>query len=685
MDPGRSGTVRLRQRYWHGLPVPHDPYHTWMQSVVCRACDHTGVESDLFCAQCGARMRPVSDASPPESSRERAVLDALRKATLGEYEIREELGRGGMATVYLAHEMRLNKKVALKVLSPHVQMVPGMAARFLREAQTAAALEHPNIIPIYAYRESADFVFFTMRYMEGASLYAIAKQVGAFPIAVVRALLADVGGALAFAHAHGVLHRDVKPANVLIGRDGAAMVTDFGIAKQADGEGLTLTGQFLGTPGYMSPEQCRGRDLSPASDQYALGVMAFELLAGQIPFTGTAVGELMAQHLTQQPPDLRELRSDCPRDLAAAVMRMLAKSPHERFTSIDEALAAARAHLVLPSDPARVQLRKWVENPVHARNLANTPISPTPRRPDAPAQAAASATQFSTPTPRRLVPLVREVDPIRWMRSRWLMAVVGAVATSVVIAILASKGGGQPGNSDPLPPPPPQPTSGALVVSQLPAAGTAFVDGARVEGGRMELSPGEHRVRLEAPGYAVTDTVIQVVAGDTVSLTFAAPPLKPVPATPVPVRGTLVVTGLPTGGSIRVDGRRVSSRVELDAGQHAVRLQAPGFVSVDTTVRVAVGETRTLAFASERVPAAPATLPPAPAERGVLMLRVRPFAKVFVDGVLAVEDERLVVTLTEGRHTLRFEKAGFVPLDTAVTVPRADTLRRLFTLQPRTP
>ena len=248
----------------------------------CPSCAEVVVGEDRFCSNCGTRIWHSGGNPNAEASADRLLLEALRRATIGEYEIREELGRGGMATVFLAHDMKMDRKVAVKMLSPHLQMLPGMATRFLREAQTAAGMEHPNIIPIYTYRENADVTFFTMRYVRGASLSAVANEVRQLPISSVRALLWDIGGALSFAHAHGVLHRDVKPGNVLLGRDGSVVVTDFGIAKPSEGHALTLSGELLGTPAYMSPEQCRGSDISFASDQYSLGVMAFELLAGRI-------------------------------------------------------------------------------------------------------------------------------------------------------------------------------------------------------------------------------------------------------------------------------------------------------------------------------------------------------------------------------------------------------------------
>src|SRR5688572_11601571 len=353
------------------------------QSLACPSCEREVLPGDRFCATCGTLLstghRPAADLTSDSQ-----LQEALRLATVGEYEIRGELGRGGMAIVYLAVDLRLGRKVALKVLAPHLQQLPGMAMRFLREAQTAAVLEHPNIIPIYAHRETPDLAFFSMRYVSGLPLSRLADHVRQFPVPLVRALLADIGGALSFAHRHGVLHRDVKPGNVMVGRDGAVFVTDFGIAKQSDVPGLTLTGQFLGTPEYMSPELCRGLAASTSSDQYALGVVMFELLAGTCPFVGNNPMEIMEQQRTAPAPDLRELRPDCPSELADAVATMLAKAPSDRFASIDEAMKAAHATALHHWDPVKAPLQQWIGEHAPERSFAATPVSPLIRTRSAP-------------------------------------------------------------------------------------------------------------------------------------------------------------------------------------------------------------------------------------------------------------------------------------------------------------
>lgn len=287
----------------------------------------------------GAASRPSSAlVSPFEALREQLV-----SATRGEYHILAELGRGGMAAVYLAEEISLGRRVAVKVMVPGLDAGEGMADRFLLEARTAAQLSHPNIIPIYAVRTTDQLRYFVMKYIGGRSLDRILAETGPLPVPVVLAILAQIGAALEHAHRRGVVHRDIKPANIILDEDGAAIVADFGIAKVSQGVSLTQTGSTVGTPTYMSPEQCTGKTVTGASDQYALGCVAFELLAGRPPFAHQEVVPVLLAHVSDAPPPLLPLRTDCPLELAVVIDKMLAKNPGDRWDSLDEAVAAAEA------------------------------------------------------------------------------------------------------------------------------------------------------------------------------------------------------------------------------------------------------------------------------------------------------------------------------------------------------
>ena len=231
----------------------------------CGQCGAPVAADAMFCARCGldvsASHGEAVTAQMPVAREAAVRLQAglrqnLRDATLGEYEILAELGRGGMATVFLAHDISLDRKVAIKVMAPHLLEGEGMLERFKLEARTAAQLSHPHIIPIYAVRETDDVVYFAMKFIEGRPLDAIIKKMGPLPIPMVKDILTKVGQALGYAHRRNVVHRDVKPGNIMIDEESTPIVADFGIAKVTQGQGLTMTGAAIGTPSYMSPEQC---------------------------------------------------------------------------------------------------------------------------------------------------------------------------------------------------------------------------------------------------------------------------------------------------------------------------------------------------------------------------------------------------------------------------------------------
>lgn len=268
--------------------------------------------------------------------------DLLGEVTSGEYEILGELGRGGMAAVFLARELALDRKVAIKLISPSFLDGAEAIERFKREARTAASLSHPGVIPIYAVRETDRALYFVMKYVHGRTLSSILRSAGPLPVTLVRAILTSVAGALDYAHRHGVVHRDIKPGNIMIDVEGHVMVTDFGIAKVVDSQGLTMTGRTIGTPAYMSPESCAGKEVTGASDQYALGVVGYELLAGRNPFMADSSVGIMYAHVHEAPQDIGELRPDCPPEMAAAIMRMIDKDPSIRFLTLKDAAAAVQ-------------------------------------------------------------------------------------------------------------------------------------------------------------------------------------------------------------------------------------------------------------------------------------------------------------------------------------------------------
>jgi serine/threonine-protein kinase len=274
---------------------------------------------------------PAPDRPSQALSATDRLFLAFQSALAGRYSIERELGRGGMGVVYLAREVRLDRPVALKLLPPVLAAQPGPRDRFLREARTAAKLSHPNIIPIHAVDEVGEFVFFAMAYVEGETLTDRVRRRGPLSAADAARVLREVAWALAYAHGQGVIHRDVKPDNIMLeSSSGRALVADFGIAGQVSGAAALDGGEVIGTPEFMSPEQALGELVDGKSDLYGLGVVGYFALSGVLPFQGAKATEVLAKQVTETPRPLGEVAQGTPRKLALAVDRCLAKDRDER-------------------------------------------------------------------------------------------------------------------------------------------------------------------------------------------------------------------------------------------------------------------------------------------------------------------------------------------------------------------
>ena len=491
----------------------------------CFRCGAEIPAETRFCGHCGTLVQdPQAGTLVVEGLTPEGELERLRMVLHGEFEVESEIARGGMGVVYSARDVQLGRSVALKVLAFDKSMTVRSAERFKREARMVADLEHPNIVPVYRVGERGGVLFIAMKFVQGRSLDTIIAEQGALPMNVALHVMRGATRALAYAHERGIIHRDVKSANLLIDHDGRVLMSDFGVALRASDITLTMDGALIGTPAYMSPEQCTGKRAGPQSDQYSLGIVAFETLTGVVPFASDTLAGFIQQHLHSLVPDIRIARDDVPADLAAVVAQALHKTPEERFGSTRDMLSAIEA---LPfnesdrreSEQALARLGRGATDVprVHTRSL--------------PAVADAATVMVAAPHIRRRSPVVR------WSATGVAVAILAAIGFVLTRPRTAPNGTAlatqspAPDSARPLrdsaapapapaPAPPPAPP-GSLRVLANPASAEILVDGRVIGTGSavdQRLAAGTRRITLRATGYVSFDTTVAVRSGALVNL-----------------------------------------------------------------------------------------------------------------------------------------------------------------------
>ena len=355
----------------------------------------------------------------------------------GRYRLERRLGVGGMSTVQLAFDTRLERYVAVKLLAEHLAADDGFVQRFRREALAAARLVHPNVVQVYDFGtdEASHRQFIAMEYVEGQSGAELLREHGRLPVPEVVELCAQACRGLDYAHRNGVVHRDIKPGNLLRNPEGLIKIADFGIAKAADDSDITRVGAVIGTAAYLAPEQARGEPAGPPSDLYALGVVAYQLIAGRLPYQGASLTDLARQQEEGPPEQLHDVAPDCPPELGAAVMRALVSDPQRRYGTAPEMERALREGLrgiaPAPSEDATVALGGTEATralPSQPRTGTHRPLQPMEEAP---------------PPRRRVEPEAR--PEVRKKKRNWIPLLFLLLVAAVLVAgylYLDSQSGG---------------------------------------------------------------------------------------------------------------------------------------------------------------------------------------------------------------------------------------------------
>jgi len=363
------------------------------------------------------------------------------------YRIEEVAGQGGMGRVYRATQVALERSVALKLIVPELADDPDFRARFKRESLLAASIDHPNVVPVYEAGEADGRLFISMRWVDGTDLRTLIFEEGRLEPARALAILRQLAGALDAAHRSGLIHRDVKPANVLVTRDGEehAYLTDFGLTKRAASEtGLTATGHFIGTPDYTPPEQIKGERADARADVYALGCLLFHCLTGNPPYPRDSEVAKMYAHLQEPPPSVADVLPSAPRELDVAIGRAMAKEPDDRYPSTGDLARAVSAALAgaAPSQPER-SLATGMAAPAGVTEPAVPPTELAATQPVARGQAAPTARarpETAPAGPPSAPPAAAAAPPATRRRSRLSLILAGVVALAVLAGVLVVAG-----------------------------------------------------------------------------------------------------------------------------------------------------------------------------------------------------------------------------------------------------
>ncbi|MEO0205424.1 MAG: serine/threonine-protein kinase [candidate division WOR-3 bacterium] len=635
------------------------------------------------------------------------------------FEIKELIATGGMAAIYKAVQISLDRIVAIKILHGHLAQDKDFIIRFEREAKAAANLQHENIVNIIDFGRDEEVYFIAMEYVDGKSLKEILSQLKFIPQEIALTIAIEISKGLYYAHQKGIVHRDVKSANILIGYDGSVKIADFGLAQAQDLTSITVTGSIVGTPAYMSPEQAAGKKVDNRSDIFSLGVVVYEMLTGTKPFRGENYSSVINEILTVDPPKPFEANPLISKDISTIIERMLEKDPDKRYQNVNEVsedftnyLRRTRVEVSRKnigefiSAPAEhfqnlLQKRKerHYERGIYFMNLGYEKIDDAIGEFEKvlvldPDDSKARIYLEELKKKKEKIPLVSkktskpEKKPVKKYAIPIFVPVIGVVALMIVIFTIFKF---LPKNTPP--PVEPQEVTGIAVVISMPAGAQIFFDndslGKTTPATLESLKIGEHQIELRKEGYKTVIQRFEVKGNDTINLnielvaeiikkdtsTVVSPPpiQKPVP----PVQGTsyLKVKVEPWAkiyvDNVYIETTPIARSLSLSAGMHTIRLENPNFKIWQRKIKFEPDQTLELNVRLEPL-------------EGFLKITVKPWADVYIDGkFLETTPIAEPIKLSAGRHILKLINPSYQPYEEAIEISANQMLKKNIELKPK--
>ena len=578
----------------------------------CPQCQFENPAHIRFCGNCGEQLFQSDEPTLSVTKTLKTPLIGLDIGMLlaGRYHIIEELGRGGMGRVYKVFDKEIKEKMALKLLRPEIAADEKMIERFRNELKFTRKITHKNICRMYDFNKEDETMYITMEYVSGEDLKSSLTRMGPLSAGKTVFLAKQICEGLAEAHKLGVVHRDLKPQNIMIDRGGNIRIMDFGIARSVQAKGVTATGMIIGTPEYMAPEQVEGKDVDQRSDIYSLGVILFELLTGTVPFEGDTPITVAIKHLREDAPEPKTINANIPDDMNKVVLKCLEKDRTKRYKSVEELLSELD------------KIEKGV--PITDRIVPDkkpTPVGETPFFGD----------------------YTREKPKIK----KYLIPVFVLIAVGILVIALIKFVPLQKSSESPLPPSAPPAQEGKLVVNSVPPGAEVYIDGTRlgITPLNSSLSPGKHSLRIEKSGYREKEEEIEIASAQTAEKKYTLDRLQ---AKIQPARKfNMKISTIPSPANIYINDSFVANypfSSEYEKGRYKIRIEKEGYETVEQEIELRSNLSKT--YRLERT-------------YGWFSISAHPYAEVEIDGKpIGDPGERVppvkVVRVASGPHRIKF-------------------------------